>query len=167
MAMMFRMIQEQIGARAAASDYLVALGTHPRMNEEQLMRMLGRPVKDGMCDGARVFNHRWDLPETFAEVGTIPATEVEEVSGGLLAEAICVRINRRIFDYDQVLICGPVFPHEVVGFSGGNKYLFPGISEKELIDQTHWLGALLGSYNVIGTCSTPVREMIDRAAKRI
>jgi nickel-dependent lactate racemase len=167
MAMMFRMIQEQIGARAAASDYLVALGTHPLMNEEQLTRMLGRPVKDGSCDGARVFNHRWDLPETFEEVGTIPASEVAEVSGGLLAEPICVKINRMIFEYDQVLICGPVFPHEVVGFSGGNKYLFPGISGKEMIDQTHWLGALLGSYNLIGTCVTPVREMIDRAAGKI
>jgi lactate racemase len=167
MAVMFRLIQEEIGARAAASDYLVALGTHPLMSEEQLTRMLGRPVKDGMCDGARVFNHRWDLPDTFAEIGTISASEVEEVSGGLLAEPICVKINRLIFEYDQVLICGPVFPHEVVGFSGGNKYLFPGISGKEMIDQTHWLGALLGSYNLIGTCVTPVREMIDRAAERI
>jgi lactate racemase len=167
MAVMFRLIQEEIGARAAASDYLVALGTHPLMSEEQLTRMLGRPVKDGMCDGARVFNHRWDLPDTFAEIGTISAREVEEVSGGLLAEPICVKINRLIFEYDQVLICGPVFPHEVVGFSGGNKYLFPGISGKEMIDQTHWLGALLGSYNLIGTCVTPVREMIDRAAERI
>jgi lactate racemase len=164
---LFRLIQEEIGARAAASDYLVALGTHPLMSEEQLTRMLGRPVKDGMCDGARVFNHRWDLPDTFAEIGTISAREVEEVSGGLLAEPICVKINRLIFEYDQVLICGPVFPHEVVGFSGGNKYLFPGISGKEMIDQTHWLGALLGSYNLIGTCTTPVREMIDRAAERI
>ena len=167
MAVMFRIIQEEIGARAAASDYLVALGTHPLMSEEQLTRMMGRPVKDGMCDGARVFNHRWDLPDTFAEIGTISASEVEEVSNGLLAEPICVKINRLIFEYDQVLICGPVFPHEVVGFSGGNKYLFPGISGKEMIDQTHWLGALLGSYNLIGTCATPVREMIDRAAQKI
>jgi lactate racemase len=167
MPLMFRMIQEQIGAQAAASDYLVALGTHPLMSEEQLTRMFGRAVKNGLCDSARVFNHRWDLPETFAEVGTIPASDVAEVSGGLLAEAIRVKVNRMIFQYDQVLICGPVFPHEVVGFSGGNKYLFPGISGKEMIDQTHWLGALLGSYNLIGTCTTPVREMIDRAAAKI
>ena len=91
---------------------------------------------------------------------------MEEVSGGLLSEAISVKINRLIFEYDQILICGPVFPHEVVGFSGGNKYLFPGISGQEMIDQTHWLGALLGSYHVIGTESTPVRELIDRAAAK-
>jgi len=167
MALMFDLLQEQIGRHAAACDYLVALGTHPLMNEEQLSRLMGRPVKNGICEGARIYNHRWDLPETFHEIATIPATEVEEVSGGLLSEPISVKINRLLFDYDQILICGPVFPHEVVGFSGGNKYLFPGISGKEMIDQTHWLGALLGSYHVIGTESTPVRELIDRAAAKI
>jgi lactate racemase len=167
MAQMFRLLQEEIGPQAAACDYLVALGTHPLMSDEQLTRLLGCPVENGVCDGARVYNHRWDVADTFAQIGTISASEVEEASGGLLSESISVKINRLIFDYDQILICGPVFPHEVVGFSGGNKYLFPGISGKEMIDQTHWLGALLGSYHVIGTESTPVRELIDRAAAKI
>jgi len=167
MALMFELLQEEIGGRAAACDYLVALGTHPRMTDEQLRRHFGRPVENGTCDGAKIFNHRWDLADTFAEIGTIPAEEVADVSGKLLSEAISVRINRLIFEYDQALICGPVFPHEVVGFSGGNKYLFPGISGKEMIDQTHWLGALLGSYHIIGTEKTPVRELIDRAAAKI
>ena len=167
MAQLFRLLQLEIGKRAAACDYLVALGTHPLMTEEQLTRMLGRPVENGQCDGSRITNHRWDLPETFIEIGSLPATEVEQVSRGLLSEKITVKVNRLICDYDQVLICGPVFPHEVVGFSGGNKYLFPGISGKEMIDQTHWLGALLGSYHVIGTETTPVRELIDRAAAKI
>jgi nickel-dependent lactate racemase len=167
MALMFRLLQEEIGSHSAACDYLVALGTHPPMSNEQLSRMMGRPVVNGVCEGANVFNHRWEVADTFVEVGTIPASEVEEVSGGLLSEAITVKINRLIFNYDQILICGTVFPHEVVGFSGGNKYLFPGISGKEMIDQTHWLGALLGSYHILGTETTPVREVIDRAAKKI
>jgi nickel-dependent lactate racemase len=63
------------------------------------------------------------------------------------------------------VICGPVFPHEVVGFSGGNKYLFPGISGPEVINLSHWLGALITSYELIGTPgTTPVRRLIDRAA---
>ena len=37
-----------------------------------------------------------------------------------------VALNRLVLDYDHLLICGPVFPHEVVGFSGGTKYLVPG-----------------------------------------
>jgi len=167
MPLLFQFLQAEIGEQAEACDYLVALGTHPQMSEAQLTRLLGRPVADGVCDGARVFNHRWDLPDTFVELGSIRSGEVAEVSGGLLSEAISVKINRLIFDYDQILICGPVFPHEVVGFSGGNKYLFPGISGKDMIDQTHWLGALLGSHYLIGTETTPVRELINRAAAKI
>jgi lactate racemase len=167
MPQMFRLLQREIGERATACDYLVALGTHPLMIEQALTQLIGQPVVNGVCDGARILNHRWDLPETLTQVGAISAEEVEEVTGKLLSEPICIRINRLIFDYDQVLICGPVFPHEVIGFSGGNKYLFPGISGKEMIDQTHWLGALLGSYNIIGTESTPVRELVDRAAARL
>src|SRR5882724_1787335 len=167
MPLMFQLLQEEIGTQAAACDYLVALGTHSLMNETQLSRLMGCPVVIGACGNARVLNHRWDLPDTFVDLGRIPAAEVAEASGGLLSEPILVRINRLLFDYDQVLICGPVFPHEVVGFSGGNKYLFPGVSSGEMINQTHWLGALLGSYNLIGTICTPVREIIDRAADKI
>jgi lactate racemase len=167
MPLMFKLLQEEVGARAAACDYLVALGTHSLMSEAQLTRLMGRPVVKGMCGKARVFNHRWDLSETFVDLGTIPADQVAESSGGLLSEAILVKINRLLFDYDQILICGPVFPHEVVGFSGGNKYLFPGVSTGEMINQTHWLGALLGSFNLIGTSSTPVRALIDKAAEKV
>jgi lactate racemase len=167
MPLMFQLLQEEIGAEAAACDYLVALGTHSLMNEAQLTRLMGCPVVNGICNNARVFNHRWDLTGTFVDLGTIPANQVAEASGGLLSEPILVKINRLLFDYDQVLICGPVFPHEVVGFSGGNKYLFPGVSTGEMINQTHWLGALLGSYNLIGTARTPVRALIDRAAEKI
>jgi lactate racemase len=167
MPLMFQLLQEEIGTQAAACDYLIALGTHSLMSEAQLTRLLGCPVVNGSCGNARVFNHRWDLPGTFVDLGTIRADKVAEASGGLLSEPILVKINRLLFDYDQVLICGPVFPHEVVGFSGGNKYLFPGVSSGEIINQTHWLGALLGSYNLIGTHHTPVRALIDQAAEKI
>jgi nickel-dependent lactate racemase len=164
MPLLFELLQQEIGGRATACDYLVALGTHPLMRDAQLSSLVGQPVVNGACGTSKVLNHRWDLPDTFSELGKIPKDEVFRISGGLMDEAIPVRINRMIFDYDQILICGPVFPHEVVGFSGGNKYLFPGIGGPEIIGLTHWLGALLGSYDLIGTHSTPVRELIDMAA---
>jgi nickel-dependent lactate racemase len=72
-----------------------------------------------------------------------------------------------VLEYDHVLICGPVFPHEVAGFSGGTKYLFPGIAAPEIIHVTHWLGALITNYETIGTIDTPVRAVIDRAARML
>src|ERR1035438_1206357 len=167
MPLMFELLQQEVGIRAAACDYLVALGTHPLMRDAQLSSLIGQPVANGVSGPSKILNHRWDLPGTFSELGKIPKDEVVRISGGLLEEAIPVRINRVVFDYDQILICGPVFPHEVVGFSGGNKYLFPGIGGPEIIGLTHWLGALLGSYELIGTGSTPVRELIDLAAELV
>jgi nickel-dependent lactate racemase len=167
MPLIFELLQQNLSGRAKAHDYLVALGTHQLMTDAELSQMIGCPVANGVCGESKILNHRWDIPKTFVDIGAIPEAEVASVSNGLLSEEIVIRINRLIFDYDQVLICGPVFPHEVVGFSGGNKYLFPGISGSDMINQTHWLGALLGSYNIIGTKSTPVRELIDRAAAQI
>ena len=84
-----------------------------------------------------------------------------------MRQAVDVRLNRMVFDYDQIIICGPTFPHEVVGFSGGNKYFFPGIGGDTVINFSHWLGAVIASYSVIGTKHTPVRRVIGRAASMI
>jgi nickel-dependent lactate racemase len=167
MPLMFELLQKEFGARASACDYLVALGTHPHMRDAQLSTHIGKPVVNGLCGSTRIVNHRWDLPTTFLELGVISQDDVVRISGGLLEEPIPVRINRMIFDYDQIVICGPVFPHEVVGFSGGNKYLFPGIGGPEIIGLTHWLGALIGSFAVIGSGTTPVREIINQAAELV
>jgi lactate racemase len=160
-------IEAAAGPRVAALDYLVALGTHQPMTDAQLSRLFGRPVENGAFGRSRVFNHHWEDPATFATLGTIPAEEIRQLTGGRLDTSVEVALNRLIFDYDQLLICGPVFPHEVVGFSGGNKYLFPGIAGGEIINFTHWLGALISNYHVIGAGYTPVRAVIDRAARLV
>src|SRR5215469_11608327 len=94
MPLMFELLQREFGARASACDYLVALGTHPHMRDAQLSAHIGRPVVNGLCSNTKVINHRWDLPSTFVELGVIPKDEVVRISGGLLEEAIPVRINR-------------------------------------------------------------------------
>jgi nickel-dependent lactate racemase len=117
--------------------------------------------------GIQIFNHHWERPDTFTTVGTISRREVERITGGMLSREVPVTVNRAIFDYDRLIVCGPVFPHEVAGFSGGDKYFFPGISGPEVINFTHWLGALITSMAVIGTPDTPVRAVIERAASLI
>jgi nickel-dependent lactate racemase len=164
---LFGLFRERLDGKAAALDFLVALGTHQPMDDAALSRLVGQPVVGGRVGASRIYNHEWGDPATFATIGEIPAAEIRELSGGRLAQPVKVTINRRIFDYDQLVICGPVFPHEVVGFSGGNKYFFPGIAGPEIIDFTHWLGALITSYEVIGAGYTPVRAVIDRAASLV
>ena len=165
MPLMFETIERALGTRVAALDYLVALGTHMPMTDEQLTAHIGRPVVGGCAGARRIFNHRWDDPATFLQIGTIPARDIANLTGGRLSQDVPVALNRLVTEYDHVLICGPVFPHEVVGFSGGTKYLYPGIAAPEIIHFTHWLGALITSYEVIGTIDTPVRAVINRAAE--
>jgi len=167
MPQMFALFGEFLADRATAVDYLIALGTHQPMDDAALSRHFGVPVTGGRAGASRIFNHAWDDPATFATIGVIPAHEIAALSGGRLAQAVTVSLNRLIFDYDRIVICGPVFPHEVVGFSGGNKYFFPGIAGADVINFTHWLGALITNYAVIGSGYTPVRAVIDRAASMV
>lgn len=149
---------------------LVALGTHARMSEEALAKHLGYApgALEATYPATTVLNHEWWDPSTFASVGRIEGERIAELSNGMLRETVDVRINRALVEHDLTIIAGPVFPHEVVGFSGGNKYLFPGVSGQELIDLSHWLGALITSAEMIGTRGiTPVRALINEAASLV
>lgn len=167
MPLMFRLLYEQIGRRAARLDYLIALGTHPPMSEEATDRLVGVSAaeRSRQYPNVQIFNHRWDQPDALQTIGVISRQEMTSLTDGLLAEKTPVRLNRLILDYDQLIICGPVFPHEVAGFSGGAKYFFPGIAGADIIDATHWLGALVTSMKTIGVKDTPVRRVIHRAAE--
>ena len=147
-------------------DVMVALGTHPPMPQEKIRAMLGIADEDP-CHDVGLFNHAWDNPAELSTIGTLTEAETREISDGVLSMEVPVQINRRIHDYDVALVVGPVFPHEVVGFSGGNKYFFPGISGPELLNFFHWLGALITNVGIIGVQDTPVRRIVDRAAKLV
>jgi nickel-dependent lactate racemase len=164
MPLMFSLFEELLGPRAKALDYLVALGTHPPMDDAQLSKLVGRPVVNGQAGKSHVYNHGWSDVGNLRTIGTIPANDISQITDGLMAQDVPVTLNKLILDYDQLIICGPVFPHEVVGFSGGNKYFFPGIAGPEIINFTHWLGAVITNFKVIGSGYTPVRAVIDRAA---
>ncbi|MGY1773155.1 lactate racemase domain-containing protein [Blastococcus sp. SYSU D00813] len=156
--------------RVSRLTVLIALGTHAPMSEAQLARHLGYPAGDlaARYPGTTVLNHEWADPDTFVSLGTIPAERVAELSDGRLSESVDVRLNRAVVEHDVALVVGPVFPHEVVGFSGGNKYFFPGVAGQEIIDLSHWLGALISSAEIIGTRgTTPVRALIDEAAAMV
>ncbi|MEW4530585.1 lactate racemase domain-containing protein [Maioricimonas sp. JC845] len=153
----------------AQLDVMIALGTHPPMSEEHICQLLGISPEEraGLFFQTEFINHEWDVPSSLTTIGTLTEEETSEITGGLLSREVPVKINRRIEDYDTLLVLGPVFPHEVVGFSGGNKYFFPGISGPELLNFFHWLGALITNVGIIGVKDTAVRRVVDRAATLI
>ena len=163
-------IHQALHGRVSRLTVLIALGTHAAMSEQALAAHLGYDpgTLAARYPSASVLNHEWWDSSAFADLGTISGGRIAELSGGLLRDAVPVRINRAVVEHDVTVIVGPVFPHEVAGFSGGNKYLFPGVGGRELIDLSHWLGALITSAEIIGTLGiTPVRALIDEAAAMV
>lgn len=167
--MLIRTIGRIIGSQCARLDFMVALGTHPALAESSILSFYGisENQRQTLFRNSKFFNHRWDRPDTFRRIGSIGKEVVENISGGRLRENVTVDINRIIFDYDLVVILGPVFPHEVVGFSGGAKYLFPGISGGDFLHFFHWLGAVITCPGIIGIKHTPVRDIIHRALQSV
>lgn len=166
---LFKGLEEKIGKRVQILDVLVALGTHPPMSEEDICKRLEITVEERRerYGKIRFFNHEWSNKEALETLGTIPETEVRQLSGGLFSMELIVEVNKRILEYDDLVVIGPVFPHEVVGFSGGNKYFFPGVSGPDILNFFHWLGAVVTNPMIIGNKWTPVRKVVDRAAQMI
>ncbi len=154
-------------------DFMVALGTHPPLSAESINKLVGITAEERITTFKHVglLNHEWDTPSALTSLGVIEQDEIKQIAGenwhSSLPNEVNIRINKAALEYDHIVILGPTFPHEVVGFSGGAKYLFPGISGADMINATHWLGALAGVVGTIGIKDAPVRAMIHAAATRL
>lgn len=165
----FKAIHAEMAARTSALDVMIALGTHQPMSEEAICQRLEITLEErnSRYGSVRFFNHAWDDPNALETLGVIPSSDIEKLSHGLFSMDVPVQINKRVLEYDAIVIIGPVFPHEVVGFSGGNKYLFPGVAGPEILNFFHWLGAVITNPMIIGHKWTPVRRVVDHAASMV
>lgn len=146
-------------------DAVIAQGTHGPMSEAEKREKIGwSKIAPGILDN--IFDHRWDRDDELVTIGELTGAQVADLTGGLMREAVQVRINALLTPgrYDTVLVFGATMPHEVAGFAGGAKYFFPGVAGPELTHLTHWLGALATIENVIGRIETPTRHVIEAAA---
>lgn len=167
LTVLFPLLHRRLRPIVKTLDVMVALGTHPPMPQTAIETMLGITPDLPRISETKLLNHAWDQPSQLTTLGTLSRDETSEITGGVLVDEVAVTINKAVLDYDVLLVLGPVFPHEVVGFSGGNKYFFPGISGPELLNFFHWLGALITNVGIIGEKMTPVRKVVDRAATLI
>ncbi|MFN2578186.1 MAG: lactate racemase domain-containing protein [Pyrinomonadaceae bacterium] len=162
--LLFPFAAEILAARQVAQfDGLVAQGTHvPMTDDEKLLKIGGRSVT-GL---GQIYDHQWNVPDELVTIGELTAERVTELTEGLLTDAVSINLNCRLGPgiYDTIIIFSSTVPHEVAGFAGGAKYLFPGVAGPDLTHATHWLGALASIENVIGRVETPTRHMIEAAA---
>lgn len=139
----------------ATVEVLPALGTHAPMTDGEIAAMFpGIPAS-----AFRVHDWRRDL----TMLGEVPASFIREVSGGLLDYPIRCEVAARLArgGWDRIISIGQLVPHEVAGIAGQSKNVFVGTGGKDVIDRTHFLGAVCGMEAAMGRERSPVREVLS------
>lgn len=146
----------------------VALGSHEPHNTVQHETMFGKLPKHLFLD------HDWR--NGTVDLGEIPVSTLEQICGAKLDQAtignsIPIQLNGQFHqgmqsgDYSCAIIIGVVFPHEVAGFSSGNKNIFVGLGGQKFIDASHWMMADYGIERTLGRYNTPMRHLMNLAEK--
>jgi carbohydrate kinase (thermoresistant glucokinase family) len=136
---------------------LPATGTHVPMSTAELAHMFpGIPP-----EAFRVHDFQRDL----VELGEVPGSFVGEVSGGLVDYPIRCEVNRALTEgWDRIISIGQLVPHEVIGIANQTKNVFVGTGGKQVIDHTHFLGAVCNMERIMGRARTPVRDILEYMA---
>ncbi|HEV8131533.1 MAG TPA: lactate racemase domain-containing protein [Acidobacteriota bacterium] len=164
---LFPILCKELPPSVERIDVLIAQGTHPPMTDAEKRAKIGLShERSSLPRLGIIFDHHWDDPAHLVSIGRLSAARVREITGGLFAESIDLRINRLLGPgvYDTVFVIGGTTPHEVAGFSGGTKYFFPGVGGPDVTHATHWVGALATIEHTIGRVDTPIRRLLDEVA---
>ncbi|MEI7685841.1 MAG: lactate racemase domain-containing protein, partial [Planctomycetota bacterium] len=138
---------------------LPAIGTHFPMTDAEIARMFpGVP---------RHLFHDHDWRSGVVSLGTIPAEFIRKVSGGALDFSTAVEVDRLLVDepWDAIISVGQLVPHEVVGIANHSKNVFVGVGGSDLINRSHWLGAVVGIERIMGQADTPPRAVLNYASE--
>ncbi len=128
---------------------VVALGTHPPLNEEQLQTRLGKSVLS-MC---KIVQHNaWqsDLaPVRVAETGKT------------------VKVNPAVAHADFRIGISSILPHPMAGFGGGPKIVMPGVADFDFVKGHHPKHVLHPRAALGITKGNPFHEEIFAAARAV
>jgi nickel-dependent lactate racemase len=152
------MVYEKLTGEGAQVDILPTLGTHNPMTEAQLRMMFGESIP---LEAFKVHDWRNDVTRK----GEIPGEMLSELSGGKVDYSISVEVNKLLFDgYDLILSIGQIVPHEVVGMANYTKNIVVGAGGSDIINKSHFLGAVCNMETILGRTDTPVRKLFNHAA---
>ena len=138
-------------------DILPAIGTHAPMTAQQISMMFGELPQ------ANYRTHQWRT--NLHHFGEVPSEFVREVSAGKLDYSIPIAVDSTLMDGDYELIAsiGQVVPHEVIGMANGFKNILIGAGGQEMINKSHFLGAVDGMEKIMGRTNTSVRRVLNYA----
>jgi hypothetical protein len=113
--------------------------------------------------------HAHDWRNGVTALGELPASLVRQLSEGKLDVAIKVELDRLLTErtWDAIISVGQLVPHEVIGIANHAKNVFVGVGGSDLINKSHWLGAVHGIERIMGRADTPVRAVLDYASTHL
>ena len=145
----------ELYSRKCEIDIMPALGTHAPMGEHELRMMFGDAIPL-----ERFFVHDWR--NDVRALGVVPSEYMKELSKGRLDCEVKIEVNNRLFaGYDLILSIGQVVPHEVVGMANYTKNLMVGVGGSDIINKSHFLGAVSNMELIMGRTDTPVRRLFN------
>lgn len=112
--------------------------------------------------------HAHDYKHGVTRLGVVPASVMEEKSGGKVRVEIPIDLNSMLVGekWDLVVNVGHVVPHEVLGFANHNKNYFIGLGGKETLCASHIAAAYFGIENNLGRLITPLRACYNYAEEK-
>jgi nickel-dependent lactate racemase len=141
---------ERGGIKPEGLRFLIASGTHRPMTEEEVSRKFGKEIPKRF----NFLTHRWWDPSQLIHLG-----ETERGTP--------IFVNRLVKEVDLILGVGQIVPHRVTGFSGGGNIIQPGICGEETTGKTHWLGAQFKGREILGKIENPVKDEIEKIARKV
>ena len=150
-----RLLKRVVGELSEAGVFdgqirlLTAQGTHRRMPAAELRQKLGE-----FYGRFIVSQHDW-----------LDETQLHEF--GYTSDGTRVTANRLLLESDFTIGLGSIVPHRIMGFSGGAKIAFPGVSGREVQERCQWEAAQHRSESIMGTAENSMRLRIEEAAKLV
>ena len=153
-------LYRKLTASGCETLVMPALGTHFPMEEGERHEMFpGIPA-------SAFLNHHFRTE--VKTLGELPASYANELSEGKVNLPVSVQVNRRLVEepWDAIVSVGQLVPHEVIGIANHVKNVCIGVGGFDLINKSHWLGAVYGMERIMGRAVTPVRTLLTEAANR-
>lgn len=140
----------RLGVRSEDIDIVFALGSHRRMTQAEIRQKLGAQIAAAFP----VYQSSFSDPSELLELG---CTE----------DGIPITVYRKIMDSDIRIGIGNIVPHNTLGWSGGCKILFPGVTSEQTVCRFHMKAMLERTGPVFGLEENAVRLDVERWAGKI
>ncbi|NLV58997.1 MAG: nickel-dependent lactate racemase [Clostridiales bacterium] len=139
-----------LGVQKEAIYFVLALGSHRRMTHQEVEHKLGAEIAGDFA----VYQSSFADPSELLDLGH---TE----------DGAVIEVYRRVMDSDVRIGIGNIVPHNTLGWSGGSKILFPGVTSEETVSKFHMRAMMPRDERIFGNVNNSVRRDVETWTEKI